>query len=69
MIRDIHDSDDHARTFSRNFSAPLLILNGFNEKNIQNLEETEANTPTSSNYSVLLLMLQSMFPSLNIANV
>lgn len=65
--KDVISSAERPKNFSRNFSAPLLIINGFNDKSIENNEDPV--NPSSSHYSVIMLMLQSMFPSLNIEKV
>jgi len=59
-------SQKKVRIFGRTLTAPLLILNGFN--NIaQNY--TDENRPSANHYNLAYLMMQNMFPPLDLAKV
>ena len=64
-FRDVINSHQKPKNFSRNFSAPLLIMNDFNKKEADNSEFG----PNSLNYSLTSLMYQSLFAPLNVAKV
>ena len=59
--RDIIDSSLKPKIFSKTQSPPLLILNGFQFK--------DKNEERSKNYSIVSIMMQSLFPLLNVTQV
>ena len=66
IIRDIVNSQKKKKVFARSLQAPLLILNGFKNLEINNSNETK---PNENQLSLIYLMLQSMFPPLDLAKV
>lgn len=52
--------------FGRTLAAPLLILNGFNNVSPSN---TDDNRPNANQYNLTYLMIQNMFPPLDLAKV
>ena len=59
-------SQKKPRVFGRNLASPLLIINGFT--NIKD-SPVEDNKPKANHYNVVHLMIQNMFPPLDLARV
>ncbi len=64
--RDVLGSQKIPKIFGRSLAAPLLILNGFN--NIKPTNNGEK-LPTQNHYNLVYLMMQKMFPQLDLAKV
>jgi len=62
--KDIVTSQKKPRIFGRTLAAPLLILNGFNNIG-PNL--TDENRPSANHYNLVYLMMQNMYPPLDLA--